>query len=187
MASVKYSQLHENAVMLQSGQVYIKTFGTAWFPAMNEPANLVDVAIAPGPRVYALDSGGTIYRYNWINWEKDANAKNVVGISADEDGNLWCVANTGQVFLNANGAPLGQWSKVYDNVPKESGEATGQVWEYTVQLDEWLYKIVRAQYGTGSNDRKTAAIVEQIKRMNPAIGDGENIIVGTKLKMPPKN
>jgi nucleoid-associated protein YgaU len=184
------NQLHVGAnsnfqVYLQNGQVFIYTLGT-WVAATNEPANLIQAIIGPFNSVWGVDQGGRVYRYNGTTWDQDPNARNVVSLSCDHPNDyLWCATNTGEVFVHYPSTPFGTWMKVWGDIPALAG-TPGMVWEYTVKAGDWLYKIVRAEYGTGADNVKTGQIVAEIIRLNPAIGPAGNIKPGDKLKMPPK-
>jgi nucleoid-associated protein YgaU len=167
------------AVFLRNGQAYLHT-PTQWQALQTEPKNLTDVVIAFSNAIFGLDGQGFVWKYEGNKWEKDAVAKNVVSLASNNIG-LWCVNTDGQVYVKTSPSPNVAWSKVDENIPTQAGDVT---WEYIVQPGDWLWKIVRCEYGTGVDYAKTAVIAEQIKLLNPKILDWDTLQPDTKLKMP---
>lgn len=168
------------AAFLQDGQVYY-TNSSEWYSVKGEPQNLIDVTIA-FQNIYGLDGQGHVHR--WVGaqtWQQDPDAQNVVALTNDAKGHLWCVNTQGQVYckttINAT------WQFVDCEIPNKAGEG---VWEYTVRKGDWLWKIVSLEYCTGNNHGLTGAIIERIKLLNPTVPNWNMIQPGLKLKMPPR-
>jgi hypothetical protein len=179
--SVNPTATQPTAVYLQDGQVFY-TNSTQWYGVKNEPANLIDVAIAFQNGIYALDGQGHIHR--WLgaqNWQQDPDAQNVVSLTNDATGHLWCVNTQGQVYYKPTISS--QWQFVDCDIPIKASDG---VWEYTVRKGDWLWKIVTTEYCTANNHVLTASIVERVKLLNPNVGNWDVIQAGLKLKMPPR-
>jgi hypothetical protein len=169
------------AIFLQDGQVYYSNT-TQWYAVKNEPGNLIDVTIAFQNNIYGLDGQGHVHR--WLgaqNWQQDSDAQNVVSLTNDSSGHLWCVNTQGQVYCKPN--MTSPWQFVDCDIPTKVSEGA---WEYTVRKGEWLWKIVTTEYCTANNHTLTASIIERIKLLNPGTTNWNAIQPGMKLKMPPR-
>jgi hypothetical protein len=179
------------AVYLQNGQLYFQTVG--WHAIQSEPPNLSDAVIAFYHIIYGLDTNGDIFRWQGgSSWAKDNDAKNVASLTSDAAGNLYCVNQNGQVYVKYS--PSANWHLWDENIPGQAGDVP-QIWKYTVKEGDWLWKIVRIEYGT--NDPTTISnYVQQIEDLNPVPdttncvvpwdGDWDHLCIGMVLKMPPK-
>jgi hypothetical protein len=179
--SVNPTTTQPTAVFLQDGQVYYKN-SLDWYSLKGEPKNLIDVTIAFDNNIYGLDGQGHVHR--WVGaetWQQDLEAKNVVALTNDGTGHLWCVNTQGQVYCKPTmNSP---WQYVEADIPTKAADG---VWDYTVRQGDWLWKIVSMEYCPGSNHSLTASIIERIKVLNPSIVNWNMIQPGLKLKMPPR-
>jgi hypothetical protein len=150
--------------------------------AAGEPANVVDLAITR-TALYALDSAGSIHSYSLTapkgKWAKDVVAKDVVGISADHYGNVWCMNQGGEIFgsLMALGGNM-PWERVTD-----LGAGAAQPgWTYTVLPNDGIYQIIRGHYKV--TDQPTLKrIADEIVRLNQ-LPNENTIAAGQTLTMP---
>lgn len=160
-----------------------------WQCAENAPANLTDIAITQGGELFALCTDGYIYEYNKAGkaWKRESGQASGISAVAYYVPNNWllAVAADGTLWYCDLYAPPADrhWAETQHKHISEA--AASLVWEYVVQPGDWLFKIVRTQYGTTNEFTKTSTLVGQIVGLNPGIIP-DRLEVGQRLRMPPK-
>ena len=130
-------QMYGVAMLMDNGRIYASPYLSAPMePAAPEPANVVDIAIGKAG-LFSLDKGGRIYKWAARDgkpraWRRDEVAKDVVGLTCDSGGNLWCVNKKGEMFMaEAEFAGLGAADTQYEPgpwTPDESSPSTAAFW-----------------------------------------------------------
>ena len=100
--------VNQAAILMDDGQIFAQV-GPMAFEANKmthagpDTLKPTDVAIAPSG-AYALAANGFIYRYaigatpEQGRWVKSPDAKDVVAIASDAEGQIWCVNKKGELY-----------------------------------------------------------------------------------------
>ncbi len=191
-------QMYGVAMLMDDGRIYASPYLSAPMePAAPEPANVVDIAIGKAG-LFSLDKGGRIYKWAARDgkpraWRRDEVAKDVVGLTCDSGGNLWCVNKKGEMFMaEAEFAGLGAADTQYEpgpwtpmNDPSTAAFWGGSTWSYTVKSGDGLYEIIRSQYKV-TDQPSLKRISDEIVRLNKLANENQ-ISKGQVLAMPPKD
>lgn len=184
------------AVHLNDDKVsIIRNIGVMETPAAPDKTHFIDVAVGYDDTIYALGANGWIYSYydptnSWIREAGKASNARAIAAVPDEPHALIAAVSDDKIWQIDFSQASPNWSvnsrySTQTEVPPTVGNAPMGQWEYSVKEGDWLYKIVREQYGTAADPRKTARLVQSIIWLNPQIQANANLIQpGQVLKMP---